>query len=408
MGLENTSLFVFFRGVILLYVIFHAGVESSALSRSTYFTTLTNKRLKGFVVKRFKSTSQIWCSQSCLKNAWCTSTNFKLTPQTSKSDGKGTCELNKHDVIKENTHLQFEAEVIFSTLIKDCRLAASTCLNGGVCFYDEKKQTYSCECKPPWTGETCADLFTCDSHPCKNNGTCTDELNGYNCSCAPGFYGTHCEKIEGLSCSSAYRMVFGQPTNKSYASITNATSSSLSEFTMCLFAKMKDTNLSNEQCLYSYATIGAPYGNAFYVCMLSPRIRISIDTLGKDDIDSGVKINDTMWHHVCVAWKNTKGDWQLYLDGQLKSNGTDFKKNHQIPAGGTVVIGQDQDKVGGGFEIKDSFGPGEVTEVNLWSRVLSGDEIAAQTANCDIAKAGLVLWWLQFKGNVTTLVIVEP
>ena len=115
-----------------------------------------------------------------------------------------------------------------------------------------------------------------------------------------------------------------------------------------------------------------------------------------------------MWHHVCVAWENTKGDWQLYLDGQLKISGTDFKKNHQIPAGGTVVIGQDQDKVGGGFEIKDSFGPGEVTEVNLWSRVLSGGEIAAQTANCDIAKAGLVLWWLQFKGNVTSVVIVEP
>ena len=43
---------------------------------------------------------------------------------------------------------------------------------------------------------------TCDSHPCKNNGTCTDEVHGYNCSCAPGFHGTQCEKIEGLSCSS--------------------------------------------------------------------------------------------------------------------------------------------------------------------------------------------------------------
>ncbi|XP_066021418.1 fibropellin-3-like [Pocillopora verrucosa] len=289
MGLENTSLFVFFRGVILLCAVFHAGVESSALSRSTYFTTLTNKRLKGFVVKRFKSTSQIWCGQSCLKNAWCTSTNFKLTPQT--SGGKGTCELNKHDVIKENAHLQFEAEVIYSTLIKvnNCR-AASTCLNGGVCFYDEKKQTYSCECKPPWTGETCADLFPCDSHPCKNNGTCTDEVNEYNCSCAPGFYGTQCEKIEGLSCSSAYRMVFGQPSIKSYASITNATSSSLSHFTMCLFVKMKDAILNGGHCLYSYATIGAPYGNAFYVCLFSPGIRISIDA-SRNDVFSDTKFN---------------------------------------------------------------------------------------------------------------------
>nr|XP_058965673.1 sushi, von Willebrand factor type A, EGF and pentraxin domain-containing protein 1-like isoform X1 [Pocillopora verrucosa] len=364
MGLENTLLFVFFRGVILLCAVFHAGVESSALSRSAYFTTLTNKQLKGFVVKRFESPSLVWCSQSCLKNAWCTSTNFKPAPQTSKSDGKGTCELNKHDVIKENAHLQFEAGAIFSTLIKDCRLAASTCLNGGVCFYDKKKQTYSCECKPPWTGETCADL--------------------------------------------SYRMVFGQPSIKSYASITNATSSSLSEFTMCLFVKMKDTNLIGSQCLYSYATIGARYGNAFYVCLFFPGIRISIDASENDDTDARVKINDTTWHHICVTWKNTKGYWQLYLDGQLQISGTDLKKDHQIPAGGTVVIGQDQDKVGGGFGIEDSFGPGEVTEVNLWSRVLSGDEIATQKANCDIAQAGLVLWWGQFKGNVTGVKIVEP
>ena len=125
-------------------------------------------------------------------------------------------------------------------------------------------------------------------------------------------------------------------------------------------------------------------------------------------MDTRVKIIDTMWHHICVTWKNTKGYWQFYMDGQLQSNGTDLKKNHQIPDSGTVVIGQDQDKVGRKFDTKQSFGPGEVTEVNLWSRVLSGDEIATQKANCDIVQAGLVLWWGQFKGNVTGVKIVEP
>ena len=71
-------------------------------------------------------------------------------------------------------------------------------------------------------------------------------------------------------------MVFGQPSIKSYASITNATSSSLSEFTMCLFVKMKDTNLTGEQFLYSYATTGASIGNAFYVRLFNPGIRIAI------------------------------------------------------------------------------------------------------------------------------------
>ena len=48
---------------------------------------------------------------------------------------------------------------------------------------------------------------------------------------------------------------------------------------MCLFVKMKDTNLIGEQYLYSYATTGARTGNAFYVCLFSPGIMISIDSL---------------------------------------------------------------------------------------------------------------------------------
>jgi len=37
------------------------------------------------------------------------------------------------------------------------------------------------------------DIDDCASHPCKNNGSCTDRVNGFNCSCAPGFNGTQCE-----------------------------------------------------------------------------------------------------------------------------------------------------------------------------------------------------------------------
>ena len=29
------------------------------------------------------------------------------------------------------------------------------CLSGGSCVSDEKKQTFSCSCKQPWTGDTC-------------------------------------------------------------------------------------------------------------------------------------------------------------------------------------------------------------------------------------------------------------
>ena len=37
------------------------------------------------------------------------------------------------------------------------------------------------------------DIDDCSSHPCKNNGTCRDRVNRFNCNCEPGFNGTQCE-----------------------------------------------------------------------------------------------------------------------------------------------------------------------------------------------------------------------
>ncbi|XP_022809502.1 sushi, von Willebrand factor type A, EGF and pentraxin domain-containing protein 1-like [Stylophora pistillata] len=291
--------------------------------------------------------------------------------------------------------------------LKGCP-TTNSCKNGGVCVYDEKKQSYSCKCKPIWTGETCTDLVTCDSHPCKNRGTCRDRVNGYNCSCAPGFHGTQCEKIEGQPCSKAYRIFFEKPSTKRHTKKENAISSILSEFTVCFFVKMNDTNTNGEQCLYSYAEASSTSGNGISVWLNYPKSRIGISVNEASGTDTGAGISDTMWHHICVTWKSTKGAWQLYLDGQLRSNKTGLNKNHKVPAGGTVIIGQDQDKVGGGFAFNESFGPGEVTEVNLWSRVLSASDIAEQYANCHITKVGLIHWWEQFKDGVTGVKVVEP
>ena len=38
------------------------------------------------------------------------------------------------------------------------------------------------------------DINECESSPCVNNGTCTDLVNGFNCSCPLAFDGDRCEK----------------------------------------------------------------------------------------------------------------------------------------------------------------------------------------------------------------------
>ena len=109
------------------------------------------------------------------------------------------------------------------------------------------------------------------------------------------------------------------------------------------------------------------------------------------------------WHHICFTWVSANGGWQLYKNGQLVDDGTGKSTNYVILSGGTAVIGQEQDSVGGGFEKQDAFGPGKVTELNLWNRVLSASDIAEQYANCTFT-TGLVHSWDQFKyginGNV--------
>ena len=38
-----------------------------------------------------------------------------------------------------------------------------------------------------------SDIDECASNPCLNGGTCTNRVNGFTCSCVPGFNGTQCQ-----------------------------------------------------------------------------------------------------------------------------------------------------------------------------------------------------------------------
>ena len=90
--------------------------ETATFSRSSFFTTRENKQLKGYVVKRLDSPSLLWCGQQCMGHDWCTSSNYKMS---SEKDGKGTCELNKHNIslIDDNINFHDQQGVIFSTLL---------------------------------------------------------------------------------------------------------------------------------------------------------------------------------------------------------------------------------------------------------------------------------------------------
>ena len=112
--------FIILQKLICLCVTIFAAEEDA---QSAYLMTRENKQLLGYIVQRFKSRGLISCSQSCLRNSWCTSTNFKEFP---KKNGKGVCELNKHKVapIIEDKKLIDQRGITFSALLKVRKLFA--------------------------------------------------------------------------------------------------------------------------------------------------------------------------------------------------------------------------------------------------------------------------------------------
>ena len=106
---------------------------------------------------------------------------------------------------------------------------------------------------------------------------------------------------------------------------------------------------------------------------------------------SSFSANDGSWHHICGTWKSTDGSWALYKDGSVKAQGRGLKTGSKIRAGGVLVLGQDQDKEGGGFQASQAF-VGRMTSVDVWSKVLPAQEISRMSRSCGLGYGDVMRW----------------
>ncbi|XP_032123959.1 pentraxin-4 isoform X2 [Sapajus apella] len=84
---------------------------------------------------------------------------------------------------------------------------------------------------------------------------------------------------------------------------------------------------------------------------------------------------DGQWHHVCVIWTSTQGRYWLHVDRRLVATGSRFRQGYEIPPGGSLVLGQEQDSVGGGFDSSEGF-VGSMAGLGIWDRALVPGEVA--------------------------------
>jgi len=78
------------------------------------------------------------------------------------------------------------------------------------------------------------------------------------------------------------------------------------------------------------------------------------------------------WYHMCFTWKS--GETDFYING-MKITTTGTAPKGRTILGGTLILGQEQDSVGGRFNIKDVFN-GEMYNMNVFKKKLSLNEVA--------------------------------
>ncbi|MFT7809048.1 adhesion G-protein coupled receptor D2-like [Arapaima gigas] len=102
--------------------------------------------------------------------------------------------------------------------------------------------------------------------------------------------------------------------------------------------------------------------------------------------------NDGFWHLVCVSWTTVGGMWYISADGRVISQGKGLYLSGEIGSDGAFVIGQGQDEFGGSFNQDMSF-LGNITQLNIWDRVLSTSEIHSMEKQCSLILSGLLFKW---------------
>jgi hypothetical protein len=143
---------------------------------------------------------------------------------------------------------------------------------------------------------------------------------------------------------------------------------------------MKSSDTTKQSAAFSYATT-----NDDNELQLRDYRNFTVFRGSTRSLTTGVSANDGAWHQIDLTWRSSDGQLLLYKDGALAYSGT-LASGLPMTVGGSVVLGQDQDTVGGGFDPTQAF-LGSMDEVSVYPTVLSAARVqahyqAARSANC--------------------------
>lgn len=193
-------------------------------------------------------------------------------------------------------------------------------------------------------------------------------------------------------------LVFSTDTAVSYVILEPKKPLDLGSFTLCLRAATEE--LPRQMILFAYRT--QLYDELNLWRERDGRIGLY---LSGDGVFFQTPPLGPMQTHLCITWDSQTGATAVFMDGK-KSLTKIYQKNHRVRSGGKVIIGQDPDDFLGSFDASQSF-VGEISDINLWSSVLSDSAIKEMANGGQTAQYGDVIDWSAASLKVTNVDLIQ-
>ncbi|KAL2086610.1 hypothetical protein ACEWY4_017669 [Coilia grayii] len=190
-------------------------------------------------------------------------------------------------------------------------------------------------------------------------------------------------------------MAFTFPAETDYSSVklqlakgpSSSSSEHLREVSVCLRYFTDLPQKGKEQSFFSLAT--PAHSNGFLLSKLGRnRHQMYIGSGVLDFWNLQDELND--WNSFCATWDSKTGLTQVWLNGIPSARKTVFKGG-SLTGKPFVVLGQDQDEYGGGLHANDAL-VGQLTDVHMWSRVISSCDIKSFSENRKFERGDMINW----------------
>ncbi|XP_077172983.1 pentraxin-4 [Paroedura picta] len=191
----------------------------------------------------------------------------------------------------------------------------------------------------------------------------------------------------GTICNVGAMLVFPNASTENFAAFEPGFRSGLLEFSLCSWVRTSARYLGT---ILSYATEDNDNKLVLHGRDAAPRsaLHFVIGDPAFRELPVG-RLLDGRWHHVCVIWSSLQGRYWFFVDRRLAGMGSRFRKGYEIPAGGSLLLGQEQDTPGGGFEPSEAF-VGRLAGLALWDRALSPGEVSGMAIGKGLPRSPLL------------------